>query len=280
MEQKDEDKRAEVALMFAGQESETRQKLIMAVNSFFEGLQIAEDMPALSESERKKLIALSMFTVRCRSAVERENYQSREIQLIPGVESPTRIVKVFALLFRGLLNIGVIRGRAWKLIESVAFSSMPALRGNVLSKMLKQPENHWVTSTLATELGYPTTTTRRTLEDMTCYGIIERESQGEGKADIWKLSRWTIDMHKAAFIDLTRNSESIYTSDEPPITNSQNSQDRISGKVGCQPLGGANSENPGELPDCPKCGKWDWTFNSKGQPVCSCRYVLEANQWQ
>ncbi len=34
------------------------------------------------------------------------------------------------------------------------------------------------------------------------------------------------------------------------------------------------SDNSGQLPDCPKCGQWDWTFNPEGQPVCSCGCVM------
>jgi hypothetical protein len=273
MEQQDEDKRAEIALLLAGQEHRIRESLVNAVNKFFDGLQIVNDMPFLSEDERKKLIALAMFTVRCRSSVDRENYQTREIQLIPGIESPTRIVKVFALLFRGLLNIGVTRERSWTLIENVAFSSMPALRKNVLAKMLESQNSTWTTRLLATELGYPSNTTRRTLEDMTCYGIIERTSQGEGNSDIWKLSDWTTTTHKTAFqiIDLTRNSGSIYS----PLLNSQNSQDRISGKVGYQTQSNGSLNEVPEKP-CPICDNEDFIYNELGQPVCANGHIQEV----
>lgn len=35
------------------------------------------------------------------------------------------------------------------------------------------------------------------------------------------------------------------------------------------------SQAPGELPDCPVCHKWDWTFNGEGQAVCSCGNISD-----
>ena len=135
---------------------------------------------------------MAEFATRCRSTIERDPSSTREILLIPGAESATRLVKVLAMLFRGLLDIGTSRPRAWELVTKVALDSMPALRHNVLLMMLTNLEtDEWKTSTLATNLNYPTVTTRRALEDLNCYGIVTRTSQGEGIADIWQLSEWT-----------------------------------------------------------------------------------------
>jgi len=78
------------------------------------------------------------------------------------------------------------------IVSKVAFDSMPALRRNVLLMMLNnQTLTEWETSKLATGLNYPSVTTRRALEDLNCYGIVTRTSQGVGNADIWQLSEWT-----------------------------------------------------------------------------------------
>jgi DNA-binding IclR family transcriptional regulator len=42
------------------------------------------------------------------------------------------------------------------------------------------------TAKVATALGLPTNTARRILEDLAAYGLAIRQSQGQGKADIWK----------------------------------------------------------------------------------------------
>ena len=46
------------------------------------------------------------------------------------------------------------------------------------------------TTAIAEGIGYPTSTVRRTLEDLTAHGVTERQSQGLGKADLWQLSDW------------------------------------------------------------------------------------------
>ena len=46
------------------------------------------------------------------------------------------------------------------------------------------------TTAIATELGLPTNTARRILEDLTAYGLTERISQGQGKPDNWARRPW------------------------------------------------------------------------------------------
>ena len=197
-------KKAEAALAHAGREAEMRSELADMVANFLNTLDISKQID-FSTKERDKLIYLALFTTRCRSAVERDSFSSREIQLIPGVESPTRLVKVLAQLLRGLQVVGVAQERAWQLVEKTAFDSMPALRQKVILALLEIDINT-VTSDLATRLGYPTVTIRRALEDLACHGIVKRESQGEGRADLWSLTEWTRETYKAAISNPTRNS--------------------------------------------------------------------------
>ena len=188
----DENKRAAKALENAGRETEIRKELSTAVGQLFNGVKLSTGIPHLPLNEKVRIIALAEFATRCRSTIERDPSSTREILLIPGAESAIRLVKVLAMLFRGLLDIGTSRPRAWELVTKVALDSMPALRHNVLLMMLTNLEtDEWKTSTLATNLNYPTVTTRRALEDLNCYGIVTRTSQGEGIADIWQLSEWT-----------------------------------------------------------------------------------------
>jgi predicted ArsR family transcriptional regulator len=46
------------------------------------------------------------------------------------------------------------------------------------------------TTQVSKELGLPTNTVRRILEDLTAYGLIERRPQGQGKADHWARLPW------------------------------------------------------------------------------------------
>lgn len=197
----DQSQMAVNALEHAGHEDEMREELANLVAGLFGSLNTPEKLPAISSPERDRLVALATLVVRCRSAVERDSFQNREIQLVPGAESPTRLVKVLLQLFRGLLIIGVVRARAWELVTKVAMDSMPALRQQILKAMLKV-EDTIVTSELASQLGYPSNTTRRVLEDLACYGIMQRVSHGDGRADVWSVSDWTRKMHEAGMATL------------------------------------------------------------------------------
>jgi len=185
------------ALSFAGQEAEMRKDLAEYVARFLNNLDLTKEPPTLDDTDKGRLVTLATFTARCRSPIERESSQNREITLIPGAESPTRLVKVYSQLFRALLIMGLDKSRVWELITKIAFDSMPALRRAVIFTMLRQDKDY-KTSELATLLGYPTNTTRRTLEDIGCYDIVDREAAEEkGQADLWFTTDWTRTTFKA-----------------------------------------------------------------------------------
>ena len=46
------------------------------------------------------------------------------------------------------------------------------------------------TTAVAKELGLPTNTARRILEDLTAYGLAKRISQGQGQSDNWARLAW------------------------------------------------------------------------------------------
>jgi len=182
----DEQERAWKALENAGLESKMRGELAEAVAVLFSKITPPATLPPLSTPETKRLIALASLVAKCRSPIERDPY-NREIVLIPGAESPTRLVKVLGLLFGGLEAIGCPRERAWELTQKTALDSMPLLRRKVLEELLTKNTSTLNTTTIAVNLGWPTQTTRRALEDLQCYGMVER-MHSEGKADEWWLS--------------------------------------------------------------------------------------------
>ena len=62
------------------------------------------------------------------------------------------------------------------------------LRLAVLRRVNEASPNDVDTVDLSTKLGYPTTTTRRTLEDLAVYGLLGRSSGGKGHPDLWRLT--------------------------------------------------------------------------------------------
>ena len=265
--------RAEKALIHSGHESEMRGELSEMVAGLLNNVDYTTDIE-FSAEERQKLVHLAIFTTRCRSAVERDSYVNREISLIPGVESPTRLVKVLAQLLKGLQVVGVAKGRAWQLVEKTALDSMPALRQKTVLAMIHL-DYEIGTSDLAAQLGYPTNTTRRTLEDLACYGIVERDVGGAGKADLWRASDWTRNEFEAATTTLPQIWEGEHTS----LNNTNNIANQICGTPlpdegdileagrASATTNVAASETT-TLPGCPNCGSDDVRMTDWGQLLC------------
>jgi hypothetical protein len=184
----DEQEQTRRALRHVGQEGAMRQELADVVAGLFAGLDLPTTPAALTDAETSRLVELATLAARCRSAVERDGH-SREIELIPDPEAPSRIALTLARLLHGMTAIGVPGPEAWRIVVKVALDCMPALRRKVFL-LLAERSAFTETTAIATAVGYPTQTARRTLEDFTAHGVVARESGGGGKADRWALSAW------------------------------------------------------------------------------------------
>jgi hypothetical protein len=175
-----------------GHEEEMRAELGAAVRGLF--VRPLAEVGPLDEAETERLIALSRLACRARSAVERDRV-SREIELISPPEAPARLAKMLARLLGGMVGIGVPRETAWEVTAKVAMDSIPAIRRQLLDDLavLDAPA---ATSDLADDAGYPTTTTRRALEDLAAHGLVLRASAEKGKAHTWRLSELTRDLSR------------------------------------------------------------------------------------
>ena len=169
------------ALEHAGRESEMRKALSTTVREFFAGLVLPDEPPTISTPERDYLVKLATFVTRCRSAVERDGY-TREIELIAGAESPGRLAITLKRLHDGLATIGTDCATRWRIIRRVGLDSMPVMRRRVFEQTALAGEVD--TKALGITLGYPTTTTRRALEDLAAYGVLVRGAGGV--ADRWR----------------------------------------------------------------------------------------------
>ncbi len=183
------------ALGHAGKESAMRSELAAAVGRLFAGGVPCKPQER-TDADDERLIGLATLIVRCRSAVERDGY-TREIELIPGAEAPTRLVVVLARLLAGLDAIGCPRDTGWQVVTKAALDSIPEIRRNAIEVLYLSglPVD---TGSIAENLRYPTTTTRRALEDLTAYGIARREPGGNGKSDRWELSDFAREFYSIA----------------------------------------------------------------------------------
>jgi hypothetical protein len=164
-----------------------RQELRDAVAGLFAGLELPEQGGELSDEDESRIVGLADFVTVARSPVERDAYASREIELIPDAEAPARFAIMLASLLEGLRLIGIGGEEAWALVTKVALDSMPAQRRLLLEHL--GAHERTTTREAATALGLPTTTARRTLEDLAAHGLVRRrEGSKPGVADTWQLT--------------------------------------------------------------------------------------------
>ena len=158
---------------------------------------IFRDLSCLIYSNRRFLhrcARWSSLVVRARSAVIRDSH-TREIELIPDAEAPSRLTLTLARLYSGLRAVQVPKAEAWSLIVKIGFDCLPALRWRVLAYLFRDP-TEVDTPEIAAHLGYPTQTTRRTLEDLAAHGIVTR--QKTKSADVWAIPEGIKTLYKAA----------------------------------------------------------------------------------
>jgi hypothetical protein len=162
-----------------------RAELMEAVARLFVGRK-KEPRP-ISNDEARRIGAAVSLAVRLRGAVERDR-RTREVEAIYGAEGTARVGLALERLLAGLDTLGVERERAMEVVLAVALDSVPPLRCAAYKTVERYKTAE--TSDVATALGLPTNTARRILEDLAAYGLVTRESQGQGKADLWHRANW------------------------------------------------------------------------------------------
>lgn len=169
---------------------ELRAELRDAVSGFFSGLELDGRFPVFGTNETERLVALATLVVRCRSAVIRDTYQSREVELVPDAEAPGRLVGALGRLLAALRLIGVPEDQAWAIVVKTGLDSMPVLRRRIL-ELLLATAGAQTTTDVAAVCDLPTTTTKRVLEDLTAHGVLRRHTAEKGEAHQWEAVAWT-----------------------------------------------------------------------------------------
>jgi hypothetical protein len=163
-----------------------RKELTEAVARLFAGRRT--DPQPISKEEIEHLDRIVMLAVRLRGAVERDRY-SRDIEVVYGAEGTARIGLTLERLLAGLDTLGVARATALKVVEAVAMDSVPPIRRRAYEYLQTVEGGTADTSAVANAIDLSTMTTRRALEDLAAYRLVERISQGQGKSDIWKAKK-------------------------------------------------------------------------------------------
>lgn len=169
----------------SGKEKEMREEIQNAFADFICGLSILQGQITIPEDLKNRIAYLATFCVKARSGVVREGYTTREIELIPETELPTRLSKQLITLVSAFYLIsGGFTDEDYELIYKVGMDTLPQNRRLVINVLI-EADDYLETADVAMKIEYPTNTTRRILEDLHGLKLIKREHQGKGYADRW-----------------------------------------------------------------------------------------------
>lgn len=170
------------AISHLGHEDEMRSELQAAITHLF--AQASERPVQLSGDEVMRLVALASFSVVARSAVERDPYGNRDIELVPEPEAPARLVGVMQRMLLALRRFGLPEQEQWDVITRVAADSVPGTRMRAF-RYIHSRNGVVTTPEVEDAIGLPNTTTKRVLEDLVALGILRSEHGGQGVAIKW-----------------------------------------------------------------------------------------------
>jgi hypothetical protein len=166
--------------------TEMRQELAQAVAGLF--AQRRAEPQLLTREEEQRIERVIMLAVRLRGAVERDR-RTRELDAVYGEEGTARLGLTLDQLLAGLDVLSVERKVALKVIESVALDSVPPLRLAAYRCVAKYGDLE--TGDVAIELGLPTASAKRALEDLAAYGLIECvHGQYSNSPFHWRKTDW------------------------------------------------------------------------------------------
>jgi len=181
---------AKKAMANSGGEKVMREEIQNAFADFIAGIKIPQETILTSEDLKDRIAYLATFCVKGRSGVMRDGY-SREIDLIPEPELPTRLAKQLITLVSAFSLIGnATPEEDYELIYKIGMDTLPQKRRRALETLI-QAADELETADVAMKIGYPTNTARRILEDLHGLGLVTRLHEGKGYADKWLISDYT-----------------------------------------------------------------------------------------
>jgi hypothetical protein len=163
-----------VSLAALGKDRALREERRRVVAEFVAGLDPTQ-APDLPEEVTELIVAQADFTARARTAVARDGY-TREVVALPELEAPMRLAKQLASLWSGLRLIGYTEEEASAMVVRLAGDSIPPIRRVCLEYLQRAGRSK--TTTLAQDLGLPSSTATRALEDLALLGVVSRDKEG------------------------------------------------------------------------------------------------------
>lgn len=188
--QPDPDEMAEKAMTMIGKEKEMRAELSLVIRKYFLSLKIPQiEEVTLPPDMLKAISKLATFVVTARSGIVRDPYH-KNIEYIPLVEAPTRLVKQLGTLLKSLAILAGHVEVTWDdyyLMLKVALDIIPANR-MVHLVALAQAFVPLKTAEIAKETKYSRNGSEIILEDLAAVGLIHQQF-----GETWQLKDTTVE---------------------------------------------------------------------------------------
>ena len=180
------------ALQGARKEVLMRKELAEAMRNFILSRKI--EPPEVPPEILQKLIAVTDFVTRARSATVRDGYR-RELQYAPQAEAPTRFAKVLHSLACGIAlahDADEVTDDHLRYVMRTALDCLPKVRREVVGVLAKEAitdggEGELKTGEVVEVTQFSSAAVRRALEDLQAFGIVSVTKGGQGRADTWAL---------------------------------------------------------------------------------------------
>jgi len=175
----------------------SRNELRELVTVFFDALDMgwaeATARRKYLQHEWMRLATMAAVTARSRSTVYRHPY-TREVELVPQPENPSRVATILGQIYLGLEVIGLEESERWPIVSKIALDSIPMIRRKAIEYIRRKTEFavESTVSELIEVLDCCDTTARRVTEELRIYGLIEK---GPGRG--YLLSHWAVENMRA-----------------------------------------------------------------------------------
>jgi hypothetical protein len=165
---------------------EHRKRAREAVADLLSG--IPAELPELPDAVWDAIENAALVTAWGRGAVPRNGYGRREIEGVPVVEEPMRLVQQIGILCRGILALGLSEQAATYVARRVALDSMPEARRAILDVLAR--DHILNTSTAARRAGLDRKVARMTLEDLAAIGVVTNDRPDSDENDDRGAVKW------------------------------------------------------------------------------------------
>jgi hypothetical protein len=152
---------------------QARPDVIGVVHEFVNGLEAPVKPPKLSDEEKRRIVRLAVFCVRCRSTVGWDGVHGDEIVNLRQPERSPRLSRSCQALLHGLRLLGLTDSECWRVVRQTALGSIPSRKRRVLQALLNAtlPQR---TSTVAARTRVPETSVKRDLEQLCAFDVLEQ----------------------------------------------------------------------------------------------------------